>query len=76
MKKKKISSSKNQSLKITIYLLLRGLVFISMIGQALNQNWNNVLLCIITLMEQMDGNLYLKRLCGRKNKMTIDREGR
>lgn len=50
MKKKKVSSSKNQTLKITIYLLLRGLVFISMIGQALNQNWNNVLLCIITLI--------------------------
>ena len=37
-------------LNLTIYFLLRVLVVISMIGQWLNGNWNNVALCILTLI--------------------------
>lgn len=39
-----------KKLNITIYFLLRVLVIISMIGQGLNGNWNNVALCILTLV--------------------------
>ena len=39
-----------KKLNITIYFLLRVLVVISMIGQWLNGNWNNVALCILTLI--------------------------
>lgn len=50
MKKKTVSSKKNRTKKLTIYLLLRALVILCMIGQAFNGNWNNVALCIITLI--------------------------
>ncbi len=35
---------------LIIYFLLRVLVVLSMIGQGLNGNWNNVALCILTLI--------------------------
>ena len=41
---------KKKKVKLVVYLLLRILVVISMIGQCLNHNWNNVLLCILTLI--------------------------
>lgn len=35
---------------LIIYFLLRVLVILSMIGQGLNGNWNNVALCVLTLV--------------------------
>ncbi len=41
---------KKRKINLIVYLLLRILVIISMIGQGLNHNWNNVILCIFTLI--------------------------
>jgi len=50
--KRKISprAKEKRKVNLTIYFLLRVLVIISMIGQGLNGNWNNVALCILTLV--------------------------
>ena len=50
--KRKISPlvKEKRKLNLTVYFLLRGLVIISMIGQGLNGNWNNVALCVLTLV--------------------------
>lgn len=50
--KRKLSpkAKEKRKLNITVYFLLRALVIISMIGQGLNGNWNNVALCILTLV--------------------------
>lgn len=65
MKKKKTSPEsirKNNNRKISpivkekrkfnlvVYFLLRALVIVSMVAQGLNGNWNNVALCILTLI--------------------------
>ena len=41
---------KKRKINLIVYLLLRILVIVSMIGQGLNHNWNNVILCILTLV--------------------------
>ena len=41
---------KKRKVNQTINLILRALVVLSMISQILNHNWNNVLLCILTLV--------------------------
>ena len=41
---------KNKKFKITIYLVLRILVVISLIFQATRSDWENVFLCILTLL--------------------------
>ena len=50
--KKKLSPKikEKKGVNIVVYLLLRILVIASMIGQGLNHNWNNVALCILTLI--------------------------
>ena len=48
--KRKIQSKLKRKGNLTIYFLLRALVIISMIGQGLNGNWNNVALCVLTLI--------------------------
>lgn len=37
-------------LKLTVYLILRFLVILCMVAQSMHGNWNNVLLCILTLI--------------------------
>lgn len=46
MEKRKHKSTIN----IIVYFTLRILVLISLIGQAIHGNWNNVFLCILTLI--------------------------
>ena len=50
--KRKISPlvKENRKINITIYFLLRVIVIIIMVGQILKGNWNNVALCILTLI--------------------------
>jgi hypothetical protein len=50
--KQRLTKQEKEKRKINliVYLLLRILVIMSMIGQGLNHNWNNVLLCILTLL--------------------------
>ena len=47
---KKLKKKQKRTLKITLYLILRILVIISLIGQAFRGNWNNVFLCVLTLI--------------------------
>jgi len=48
---KEVKTKKNKrKINLTVYLTLRFLVILSMIGQAFNGNWNNVMLCILTLI--------------------------
>ncbi|MBR3210719.1 MAG: hypothetical protein IKF71_02140 [Bacilli bacterium] len=56
-----ITLEKNK-INITIYFLLRVLVIISMIGQGINGNWNNVVLCVLTLLLFTLPNLISKKL--------------
>ncbi len=44
------NDKKKKGWNITIYLTLRLLVIISMLNQGYNGNWNNVFLCILTLI--------------------------
>lgn len=44
------TEKKKRKINQTINLILRALVVLSMISQILNHNWNNVLLCIFTLI--------------------------
>jgi len=39
-----------RKIKLFVYIALRALVFISMLSQAYQHNWNNVALCILTLV--------------------------
>ena len=50
--KRKISPKAREKfgLKLTIYLVLRLLVILCMVAQSMHGNWNNVLLCILTLI--------------------------
>lgn len=42
--------SKNDRRKFILYIILRVLVIVVMAGQILRQNWNNVFLCVLTLI--------------------------
>ena len=60
--KRKLSViTKKRKLYLTIYILLRVLIIISMIGQGLNGNWNNVALCVLTLVLYTLPNLISKK---------------
>lgn len=48
MKKKNITDKSKTN--IIIYFLLRGLVILSLIAQGFHGNWNNVFLCVVTLI--------------------------
>lgn len=50
--KRKISPKAREKfgLKLTVYLVLRFLVILCMVAQSMHGNWNNVLLCILTLI--------------------------
>ena len=50
--KKKISQivTEKKALNLTVYLVLRFLVIVSLIGQSFRGNWHNVFLCILTLI--------------------------
>lgn len=41
---------KSRKRKITLYVILRILVIISMVAQGIRGNWNNVFLCVLTLI--------------------------
>lgn len=43
-------SDKKQTLTVTVYIVLRFLVIVCMIGQVFRGNWNNVFLCFLTLL--------------------------
>ena len=47
---KKLKKREKMTINITVYLVLRILVVISLIGQAIRGNWNNVFLCVLTLI--------------------------
>ena len=49
---KKISQivKEKKGLNIVVYFTLRILVILSMVGQSIHGNWNNVFLCIVTLI--------------------------
>lgn len=49
-KSKKKEAKKKRTINLTVYLTLRGLVIISLIAQAFHGNWNNVFLCVLTLI--------------------------
>lgn len=60
---KKIDKKKKQKyISIGIYFALRVLVIISLVGQAIRGNWNNVFLCILTLVLFTFPNLISKKL--------------
>jgi hypothetical protein len=50
--KKKLSKKikEKPKLNITVYVILRFLVILCMVAQSLHGNWNNVFLCILTLI--------------------------
>lgn len=48
--KKKNFNSNLPTINVIVFLLLRLLVIISMIAQGIHGNWNNVFLCILTLI--------------------------
>lgn len=53
MNKKEIknnSKGKKKTLNISVYFILRLLVIICMVAQSMHANWNNVFLCILTLV--------------------------
>lgn len=47
---KKKKEKQKLTINIIIYLILRFLVIVSMVGQGLRGNWNNVFLCFLTLL--------------------------
>ena len=47
--RKKIKNKKSKQ-TIIVYLLLRFLVIVCMVAQSMNGNWENVLLCVLTLI--------------------------
>ena len=46
----KIETGKNKTRDITVYIVLRTLVIVVLIFQILNRNYENVFLCILTLI--------------------------
>ncbi len=67
-KEEKTKENKNENIKkykkreISLYLILRILVIICLILQVLNRNWNNVFLCVLTLILFMIPIIIDKRL--------------
>lgn len=49
MKKTKKNKEK-RTINITVYLILRFLVILCMVAQSIHSNWNNVFLCLLTLI--------------------------
>ena len=49
-KQKDKKKKQNNSISVIVYFVLRILVVISLVGQAISQNWNGVFLCILTLI--------------------------
>ena len=47
--KKKIKNTKSKK-TIRVYFILRFLVIVCMIAQGMKGNWENVLLCVLTLL--------------------------
>ncbi len=59
----KINKKKKDKItKLTIFFALRLLVIVSLVGQAIRGNWNNVFLCILTLILFTFPNLISKKL--------------
>lgn len=48
--KKKINKKESLTINIIVFFLLRFLVILSMVAQGIHGNWNNVFLCILTLI--------------------------
>ena len=46
----KVETSKNKTRDITVYIILRTLVIVVMVAQIINKNYENVFLCILTLI--------------------------
>ena len=46
----RVETSKNKTRDITVYIILRTLVILVMIAQIINKNYENVFLCILTLI--------------------------
>lgn len=49
-KKKTKQSKQKKSINITVYLILRFFVILCMVAQSIHRNWNNVFLCLLTLL--------------------------
>ena len=47
---KKKETRKRKTINLIVYLTIRTLVIISLIAQAFRGNWNNVFLCVLTLI--------------------------
>ena len=50
MKKENKKEKKQKKTNITVYLILRFLVILCMVEQALKGNWHSVALCFLTLI--------------------------
>ena len=60
--KKELIKDKKRVRNITVYVVLRALVIVTMILQILNKNWNDVFLCVLTLILLMIPAIVNKRL--------------
>ena len=47
---KKSKIKEKRTINITVYLVLRFFVILCMVAQILHGNWNNVFLCLLTLI--------------------------
>ena len=47
---KKSKMKEKRTINITVYLVLRFFVILCMVAQSLHGNWNNVFLCLLTLI--------------------------
>ena len=54
----RVETSKNKTRDITVYIILRTLVILVMIAQIINKNYENVFLCILTLILLFNPNWY------------------
>ena len=61
-------TSKDKSVNLIVYLVLRFFVIICMIDQGIRGNWNNVALCIATLVLFLMPSLLARRLKDKKRK--------
>lgn len=62
MKKKKRKYYEGKKSTLTVYLILRFFVILSLILQAIHHNWNNVFLCFLTLILMLIPNFVDKKL--------------
>ena len=49
-KEKSVKNIQENKGKFLLYLLLRAMVLVVMIAQIINKNWDNVFLCVFTLV--------------------------